>query len=225
MVSALSGFAIMAAPTAIALATHFADGTELERAAAAPEHALAPTPEPVERVLPLFRAQGRALQFHGDPARVPPTITPTPTATFTPTATPTATPPSTPTATPTPKPTFVWPADGWISQPMWQGHPYGIDIAVNTGSSIYAVRDGVVTYAGGDPCCQYGYFVFIEHGDGWTSLYGHLSAFAVQAGDIVTQGQLLGLSGATGMAFGAHLHFELRTYGAPVDPIQYITQQ
>ena len=131
-------------------------------------------------------------------------------------ATPTASP--TPAATLTPRPPFVWPGEAAISQPMAENHPYGIDIAVRL-EPIYAVRDGRVTFAGGDPCCSYGLFVVVEHDQGWTSLYAHLEAFAVGLGDHVIQGQRIGRSGETGKARGPHLHFELRSWGTPVDPV------
>jgi murein DD-endopeptidase MepM/ murein hydrolase activator NlpD len=133
----------------------------------------------------------------------------------------TATPAPASTATPAAalKWPFVWPADGWITQRMWAGHPKGIDIGVPTGSPVRAVRAGRVTFAGGNPCCSYGYYVIVQHDGGWTSLYGHLSAFAVKTGDQVARGQRLGLSGATGYASGPHLHFELRYFGTPVDPL------
>jgi murein DD-endopeptidase MepM/ murein hydrolase activator NlpD len=105
---------------------------------------------------------------------------------------------------------------------MTATHPYGIDIAVNTGELVHAVRDGRVIFAGGDACCSYGYYVILEHDDGWTSLYAHLSAFGVAWGDHVLQGEVIGLSGETGKARGAHLHFELRSWGAPVNPISYL---
>ena len=142
--------------------------------------------------------------------------------TFTPAPTETPTVSPTPTITPTPRPPFVWPADGWVSQRMSEVHPSGLDIAVNTGEPVRAARDGRVTFVGGDPCCVYGYFVIIEHAGEWTSLYAHLSAFAVGAGDEVTQGQLVGQSGETGEARGAHLHFELRSSGALVDPLNHL---
>lgn len=130
--------------------------------------------------------------------------------------------PSRSSATKTPaRPAFVWPADGWLVQGISASHPAGIDIGLNTGDPVMSVRDGRVIFAGGDPCCVYGNFVIVEHDQGWTSLYAHLSAFAVRQGDPVKQGQVLGLSGATGKVTGAHLHFELRSYGRPVDPLRH----
>jgi murein DD-endopeptidase MepM/ murein hydrolase activator NlpD len=160
---------------------------------------------------------------HAPTATPTPTNTRTPTPTTTPTITPTAS--ATPTATATPRPPFIWPAEGRISQPLSPAHPLGIDIAVNSGSRVVATRDGRVVFAGGDPCCSYGWYIVVEHDDGWRSVYGHLSAFAVSAGDQVTQGQLLGLSGNTGKSSGPHLHFELRRWGAVVDPQEYLNAQ
>ena len=105
---------------------------------------------------------------------------------------------------------------------MWAKHPSGIDIAVDSGTPIRAVRDGRVVSASGDPCCSYGLFVVVEHSDGWTSLYGHLSLIAVEEGEEVRQSQLIGLSGQSGYTSGAHLHFELRESGTPVDPLRYL---
>jgi hypothetical protein len=117
---------------------------------------------------------------------------------------------------------FIWPAEGYIVQGMWAGHPSGIDIGANTGDPIHAVRDGKVVFAGGDPCCSYGYFIVLEHDDGWSSLYGHMSQFKVQFGDEVHQGDLIGLVGMTGKADGPHVHFELRSNGGVVDPLNYL---
>jgi hypothetical protein len=130
-----------------------------------------------------------------------------------------------PTAGPGETPTeadFIWPADGWIVQGLWAGHPSGIDIGAATGDPIRATRAGTVTFAGGDPCCGYGYFIIIDHGDGWTSLYGHLSHFDAKLGDKVKQNEKIGEIGMTGKADGPHLHFELRLHGGVVDPLQYL---
>ena len=114
---------------------------------------------------------------------------------------------------------FIWPADGHVSQGMTPKHPSGIDVGVPIGSEVRAVRDGAVVFAGGDPCCSYGNFVVVGHDDGWSSLYGHLSKFLVKAGDRVAQGQVIALSGDTGMVDGPHVHFELRSEGRPVNPL------
>ncbi len=148
-------------------------------------------------------------------ASATPTESPTPSASATPTASPW------PTATLTPRPPFVWPGQAAISQPMAENHPYGIDIGVRY-EPVYAVRDGRVTFVGGDSCCSYGLFVVIEHDQGWTSLYAHLEAFSVGVGDNVVQGERIGGSGETGNSRGPHLHFELRSWGTPVDPLVHL---
>jgi hypothetical protein len=117
---------------------------------------------------------------------------------------------------------FIWPAEGRLVQGLWAGHPGGIDIAANVGEPIRAVRDGTVVFAGGDPCCVYGLFVIVEHDEGWSSLYAHLSETGVQLGDTVAQGQVIALSGATGKLDGPHLHFELRSAAGRVDPLAYL---
>ncbi len=72
------------------------------------------------------------------------------------------------------------------------------------------------------PCRSYGLYVVLRHGDGFTTRYGHLSAFTVAAGDTVAAGQVIGLSGNTGYSTGPHLHFEIRVDGVPVDPLPYL---
>ncbi|TMC63658.1 MAG: M23 family metallopeptidase [Chloroflexota bacterium] len=69
---------------------------------------------------------------------------------------------------------------------------------------------------------SYGIYVEIDHGNGFHSIYGHMSAVLVKTGDNVTQGQLLGLMGATGRATGVHLHFEIRYQGVPQNPIDLL---
>ena len=118
---------------------------------------------------------------------------------------------------------FIWPVDGWIVQGRWAGHPTGIDVGAATGDPVFATRAGKVIFAGGDPCCSYGNYIIIQHDEGWTSLYGHLSAFHVKLGDDVKQGERIGSIGMTGHTDGPHLHFELRSYGGVVDPLSYLS--
>ncbi|MCI0433668.1 MAG: M23 family metallopeptidase [Gemmatimonadetes bacterium] len=79
------------------------------------------------------------------------------------------------------------------------------------------MRSGRVTHAG--PLGAYGLTVEIDHGGDVTSLYGHLSRIDVAAGTSVERGRVLGLSGRTGNATAPHLHFEIRRWGRPEDPI------
>jgi murein DD-endopeptidase MepM/ murein hydrolase activator NlpD len=95
----------------------------------------------------------------------------------------------------------------------------GVDFAVPQGTPVYAAADGVV--AGAKPNGGYGNWIQIDHGDGVSTVYGHLSRFApgISAGATVERGQLVALSGNTGRSTGPHLHFEVRTDGKPVDPL------
>jgi hypothetical protein len=121
-----------------------------------------------------------------------------------------------------PEADFIWPVDGWIVQGMWAGHPGGIDIGAHIGDPIRAIRAGTVAFAGGNPCCEYGYFVVIQHDDGWSSLYGHMTSFSVKAGQQVKQGDAIGRVGSTGTSSGPHVHLELRSFGGVVDPLAYL---
>jgi murein DD-endopeptidase MepM/ murein hydrolase activator NlpD len=101
----------------------------------------------------------------------------------------------------------------------YMGHK-GVDLAAPTGTPVYASADGVVGKAewfGG-----YGNYIQIEHGGDIETRYGHLSAYAVAAGDHVTKGELIGYVGSTGDATGPHLHYEVRIAGDAVDPMPYL---
>lgn len=103
------------------------------------------------------------------------------------------------------------------------GYHTGVDFAVSTGTSIHAIAAGTVVEAGWGGA--YGNNVVIKHADGKYSQYAHFSALKVSAGQTVTAGQVIGLSGATGNVTGPHLHFEIRTtpsYGSDIDPVAYL---
>jgi len=93
----------------------------------------------------------------------------------------------------------------------------GIDIAATYGSPIYAVTDGVVSYAGWHG--GHGNYVRLQHGGGIDTGYGHMSRIAVGVGTHVARGQVIGYVGMTGLATGPHLHYELFRGGQPVDPL------
>ncbi|MFF2851090.1 peptidoglycan DD-metalloendopeptidase family protein [Streptomyces sp. NPDC058001] len=107
---------------------------------------------------------------------------------------------------------------------MWSsGYHTGVDFVVPTGTTIKSVGPGTVVSAGWGGA--YGNQVVVQHSDGQYSQYAHLSQLSVSAGQTVTGGQQLGLSGATGNVTGPHLHFEIRTspdYGSDVDPLAYL---
>lgn len=111
-----------------------------------------------------------------------------------------------------------------VAGSMWSsGYHTGVDFVVPTGTSLKAVGAGTVVSAGWGGA--YGNQVVIRLADGYYAQYGHLSALSVSAGQTVTAGQQIGLSGATGNVTGPHLHFEIRTtpdYGSDVDPVAYL---
>jgi len=95
----------------------------------------------------------------------------------------------------------------------------GFDLAVTLHVSVPAANDGRVVWA--DNLGIYGNCVVVDHGYGLQSIYGHLSEFAVKAGDMVKKGQSLGRSGSTGLAGGDHLHFSMQVDGVQVNPIEW----
>lgn len=114
---------------------------------------------------------------------------------------------------------FIWPtAQHWLSgNDYWSGH-LGIDIAAAEGAPVWAADAGTVTMAQGGWNYGYGNVVMIDHGNGYVTLYAHLSQINVVTCQGVSAGQLIGLAGNTGNSFGAHLHFEVRLNGGFVNP-------
>jgi murein DD-endopeptidase MepM/ murein hydrolase activator NlpD len=94
----------------------------------------------------------------------------------------------------------------------------GIDFTASSGTNVRAAASGRVVHAGWDSG-GYGYLVTLWHGNGVRTMYAHLSAVLVQRGQRIAAGVRLGRVGATGHAFGPHLHFEVRVRGAAVDPL------
>jgi murein DD-endopeptidase MepM/ murein hydrolase activator NlpD len=114
---------------------------------------------------------------------------------------------------------FAWPTQGTLTQTFFDYHP-GIDIANDVGTPEVAADAGQVVFAGWG---AYGIYVEIDHGNGFHTIYGHMSAVVVKTGQVVTQSQLIGQMGATGRASGPHLHFEIRYQGAPQNPIDLLS--
>lgn len=96
----------------------------------------------------------------------------------------------------------------------------GVDLAAPAGTPIYATRAGVVTAATYSNSA--GYYVSINHGDGFSSIYMHMTNYVVRAGQAVSAGQLIGYVGKTGIATGNHLHFGIAYNGAYVNPCLYV---
>lgn len=129
-----------------------------------------------------------------------------------------------------PKGTFSlkWPLnDVRINQafnPKKKRRPHlGVDFGGGKGTSIFSAHEGLVIYAG-RAFRGFGKMVIVEYDDQWASLYAHFDKILVKTGDIVEQGQTLGLMGRTGRATGVHLHFELLHNQRPVDPIPLLNE-
>jgi murein DD-endopeptidase MepM/ murein hydrolase activator NlpD len=175
----------------------------------------------------------------------PPTPEPTPTPPPTPRPTPApplvpsnrqpaANPPLTPAPRPAPPPPpaparrssgWIWPITGPLSSYFGPSHPLGIDIDLygRAGAPVVAARGGIVVFAGGNACCSYGYYVDIDHGDGYRTRYAHFQGSPpVRIGQRVEQGQVVGYAGTTGYSTGVHLHFEILRNGAPVNPLGFL---
>jgi len=138
---------------------------------------------------------------------------------------------------------WIWPMDGVITQGFgctsYPFEPYdpncasqhfhsGLDIATDYGTAVHAADAGIVhNFATGcswnpGALCGYGRYVVIVHAGGFTSLYGHLSSWAVADGVQVEKDTIIGYEGSTGNSTGPHLHFEIDLGGTPVDPLAYL---
>ena len=116
---------------------------------------------------------------------------------------------------------FSWPTAGYISQGYWGGHP-AIDVAGYVGESVTAADGGYVVLAGGGWNGGYGNHVIIDHGNGFTTLYAHLTSIFVTPGMTVSKGEEIGTMGSTGNSTGPHLHLEIRYNGVPYNPASYL---
>ena len=125
---------------------------------------------------------------------------------------------------------WIMPVSGRLTSPFgMRVHPVlgyerfheGVDMSAYTNTPIYAARSGKVTRAayqdGGA-----GYYVNINHGDGFSSIYMHMTRYIVSSGQYVEQGQVIGYVGSTGLSTGPHLHFGIAKNGSYVNPMQYI---
>ncbi|HBE87615.1 MAG TPA: hypothetical protein DDW67_00535 [Elusimicrobia bacterium] len=122
----------------------------------------------------------------------------------------------------------IWPADGRITSRFgYRVHPIrfsseyhsGVDIANDAGTPLVATADGVVRHTGW--ISGYGIAVLIDHGFGYSTLYGHMTESLVKEGAAVKRGQRIGLMGTTGTSTGSHVHYEVLEGGVPKNPERY----
>lgn len=124
----------------------------------------------------------------------------------------------------------LWPVTGKLESGLGgrrnpfggRGYEYheGQDIYAAYGTSVQVAASGRVIIAGRQR--GYGNVVYVDHGNGLSTRYGHLSEIDVTVGQTVTRGQTIGLVGSTGRSTGPHLHYEVRINNQPVDPRQYL---
>jgi murein DD-endopeptidase MepM/ murein hydrolase activator NlpD len=115
---------------------------------------------------------------------------------------------------------FIWPAAGMITQ-GYRFYHKAFDIANRAGGPILAADGGVVIAAGWD-ASGYGNRVMIDHGNGYITLYAHLSVLQVSAGQRINRGDVMGQMGSTGRSTGTHLHFEVRQGGVLLNPGSFL---
>ena len=209
-----------------------------------------PTPTPESTATPTPTAEPTAAPTAAPEVTATPTSTPEPSAAASPTpALPSASPTVTPTPTPSPQPVtnpiklehevltdyetgglylFPVPDGDEITQEYSEQHK-AWDIAAVTGSAVVAAEEGTVTYVqiwdgsyDTTGMMSYGHMIQIEHPDGNTTLYAHLSEINVQQGEKVVRGQRIGRVGSTGNSTGPHLHFEVITAEGKADPADYL---
>ena len=123
----------------------------------------------------------------------------------------------------------LWPVEGQITASFGERiDPFngegafhsGVDISTVVGSPVIAPADGSVTFA--DFLGGYGRAIMVDHGHGITTRYGHLSSFAVTAGQFIHRGDTIGYVGSSGRSTGPHLHYEVRINDTPVNPYKYL---
>jgi hypothetical protein len=124
-------------------------------------------------------------------------------------------------------PPFAWPVEGPITSYMSSDHPLGIDIGLSEERSreIKAAADGTVKFSGGSDDDSYGFHIVIDHGNRVETLYGHLSQRIAHEGDVMRQGQLIGIGGSSGKSDGMHLHFEVSKDGRQFDPLELLPNE
>ena len=130
---------------------------------------------------------------------------------------------------------FGWPVPGYegnISSPFgWRKHPILKDMRMHNGIDISAPKSAKITASNAGTVILtaynsgYGNYVVVDHGGGYTTLYAHMTKFAVSDGTKVGRGDTIGYVGSTGLSTGPHLHFEIRVNGSPKNPEGYLRKQ
>lgn len=115
---------------------------------------------------------------------------------------------------------FSWPLRGTLSQGYWAGHR-AIDVATSIGTPVGAADAGYVSLVQSSNS-GYGKMIMIDHGNGYQTLYAHLSKISVEPGQSVARGEIIGSSGSTGNSTGPHLHFEVIKNGVRTNPLGYL---
>jgi len=124
---------------------------------------------------------------------------------------------------------MLWPVEGRITGGFGERiDPFngegafhrGVDISSQYGTAVIAPADGVIRFA--DFMNGYGRAIIVDHGQGISTLYGHLSGFRVTSGQIVHRGDTLGYVGLSGRSTGPHLHYEVRIFNTAVNPTKYL---
>ena len=118
---------------------------------------------------------------------------------------------------------FQWPAAGNVAVPFggeFENRNEGIDIELAEGTEVRAAADGKVLFSASHG--GFGNMVIIQHNERFISVYAHLQVNVAKEGQMIKQGELVGFSGMTGVATTQRLHFEIREYSKPVDPLKYL---
>lgn len=133
---------------------------------------------------------------------------------------------------PAPTRPSIWPVDGRLIQSSYgtRTDPFsgegafhtGVDISSPYGTGVRATADGVVVHASRES--GYGLLVVLDHGNGLHTYYAHLSKFYIRSGQEIRRGDYVGAVGSTGRATSAHLHYEVRVGGAPMNPYGYLSK-
>jgi len=127
---------------------------------------------------------------------------------------------------------FGWPAAGTLSSPYgYRNHPVheekkfhtGVDISVPSGSEVKATADGIVSFAGWTT--NSGIVVVAEHGHGFSTAYAHNGKALVRVGQRIVRGEVIALSGSTGVSTGPHVHYEIWRNGRPADPAGFLARR